>query len=47
MDERIAKFKGEIVTSEEMDVQKQNGKGGYAIRLNATSVLDCYKYLIS
>lgn len=39
---RLIRFKGSIITLDVYNERVADGKGGYAIHLNATSVLDCY-----
>jgi hypothetical protein len=39
---RLVKFNGTVRTREEYEARVLEGKGGYAIHLNAENVLDCY-----
>ena len=38
----IGQFKGEVVTLDAYNTRKENGYGGYAVKLNNSEVLDCY-----
>jgi len=40
---RLPDFHGEIINNAEMDKRRQEGKGGYFLKLNDVTVMDCYE----
>lgn len=42
--EKIAQYKGEIITRAEYGEREAAGKGGYALHVSQTTVLDCYNH---
>ena len=42
--DNIVTYVGDVITVVDYESRVVDGFGGYAIRMNATEVLDCYKY---
>lgn len=42
--EKIAQFVGDVVSTEVYNERDAAGRGGYAVRLSASTVLDCYEH---